>query len=176
MGSLSQSSIYRPTSLVVSHLGFEGLGYDRSSGGGTGSGSVSANLALYVPIELLQPSTFLSAMWCNGATLAGNVELGVYTDDWSLITSTGAVAQAGASTAQRASMTSFTLRPGRYYIAFVSSSATATFIGHSVQQSRWSMLGVSQEVSAMPLPATATPSIVTSAFVPQFGFSRRDDL
>ena len=176
MSSLVTASIYRPTSLTVSNFGFEGLGYDRSSGGGVGSGTLTASSALYVPVELIQPSTFVAAMWCNGATLAGTVEVGVYTDDWILITSTGAITQSGASTAQVASMTTFTLKPSRYYLAFVCSSATATFIGHSVNQSRWSMLGVSEQPSARPLPSTAAPAITSSAFVPQFGISRRNDL
>lgn len=176
MSNLVTASIYRPTSLTVSNFGFEGLGFDRTSGGGVGSGTLTANTALYVPVELIQPSTFVAAMWCNGATVSGTVEVGVYTDDWTLLTSTGAITQAGANTAQVASMTSFTLRPSRYYIALVCSSATATFIGHSVNQQRWSMLGVSEQSSARPLPSTATPSITVSSFVPQFGISRRSDL
>lgn len=176
MSGLSTSSVFRPTSIVVSTFSFEGLGYDRSSGGGVGSGAVSGSVALYVPIEILQPSTFNSAMWCNGAGTSGTVEVGVYTDNWTLLTSTGAVAQSGANTAQRASMTSFTLRPSRYYLAFVCSSVIATFIGHSVSQKRWPMLGVSQQSSASPLPATATPALCTADFVPNFGIARRNDL
>jgi hypothetical protein len=71
--------------------------------------------------------------WYNFATVAGNITVGIYgplvtedTPEGAPLLVSAEVAQAGASAAQAATITTTTLVPGRYYAAIEFSDATAT--------------------------------------------------
>lgn len=173
----SIAGVSRPTSVMVHAFSYEARSYESRLMFTAGPGSAawgSANRAVYVPIILSQTSTFVKAFWINQATVNGNVDVGLYTEGWSKVASTGSTAQSGTSAVQEVDITDFTVAPGRYYLAFASSSATATFLAVTAPDAnRLPIFGCAQEDSAFALPATATPAVISHLIVPWFGFSRR---
>lgn len=132
----------------------------------------TANLAQYVPVVVPYVYPVKSLFWFNFATVAGNVDCGLYTDDLTRIVSSGSVAQAGASGIQAVSVDAV-LDPDVYYLALVSSSTTATFAASAAATaSRLRYMGLLQQATALPLPATATPAANAQTRVPLIGMSR----
>lgn len=138
------------------------------------------NLAVGYPFRAVVPLTIKQFWWVNGSTLSGNIDMGVYDIDGNLITSiwfqngNAAVAQAGSSAFQGFTLaTPWTFGPGIFYVMFAASSSTGVFWrlaplgGVSVQR----MLGMVQQVSALPLPTTATFASITNAVCPMAGFA-----
>lgn len=178
--SYTGSSVVRPTSIIVHTFGPESLGPMHRQLFNASPANVayaSANRAVYIPVLIPQRATFVKAFWWNGATVAGNVDVGLYDDAWSRIASTGSTAQSGANSLQEVDITDFAVPPGRYYLAFASSDATATFSTVAAPDAlRMPSIGAAQEASALPLPVTATPAVITQTIIPIYGFSRRTHL
>lgn len=146
------------------------------SGGNIG-GSQSANLttAYFYPVRLSQARTYTTAWWVNGATVAGNIDVGIYTRSGTTLTrvaASTAQAQAGVSVMQIATtFPTTTIGPGLYYLAYSSSTSTGTFWTLSLNVQVQRQLGAFQTAASNPLPATATAAIVSSVKIPLFGFS-----
>jgi hypothetical protein len=135
----------------------------------------SANRAYFVPFRLPYEVTVQHAWVLNGATVSGNVDIGIYSVDGTRIASTGSTAQAGTSAVQSISL-SATLGPGLFYMALAVSNTTATVYKASVPGASMQMMGCAMQNSALPLPATATLISVTSAggnYLPEFGICMR---
>jgi hypothetical protein len=169
-----------PTPLIVSVLSRCALG--RAQGlGGTGLTSTTHpanNLSLFVPFRLLTAMPVKQAWWMQGATAAGNVDVGVYTLDARLLFSGGAVAQSVAGAGAIGSVTFSTapvLTPGAYYLALAASLATGTFYhlpALLAGVAAWKMLGLAQAAANMPLadsPTLATFVGAGTPRVPYFG-------
>lgn len=125
--------------------------------------------AIYLPIMVPFPLTVYKMAWANGATVAGNVDVGIYDVNGARLVSTGMVAMAGVSVLQVADIADTALLPGNYFLAMNSDSATATFSrSSSVEGVTGRACGMQQEAIVSPgtLPATSTPAIFTSPFVP----------
>lgn len=144
--------------------------------GGAGSASTvwpAASTAIFVPFSVATPFLIQKVFVQNGATVAGNVDIGVYTTGGSLLAHTGATAQAGVSSTQEIAL-SLHLNPGQYYMALVSDSATATVIAHNAAiAALWRACGVYQMATASPLPATATFAVMAQTLMPIFGIAQR---
>lgn len=88
--------------------------------------------------EVTAPSVIDQISWANGATVAGNVTVGVYGPLATEGTALGAAvavqsastAQAGISAMQAIDLTPTFLAPGRYYAAIEFDNVTATFLRH----------------------------------------------
>lgn len=118
----------------------------------------------YYPFRL--PSTqFFDALYClNGGTQAGFIDLGIYTEDFIKIISSGSVANSGASTPQFTVLSFPPLPRGRYYIALSSDTTSATFQRVSVQAGAIGAVGGYMETpGTFGLPAVATPVYNTDA-------------
>jgi len=134
----------------------------------------TANKAIYFPLRLSKPFPVRLLWWANGAAVSGNVDVGVFGADLSTkIVSTGAVAQAGVSTVQSAapSPAPFWLPPGQYYLGLSASSTTATFQMPSATIAQLIQLGVGEQLTAHPLPATATAVRVSAVKLPLCGLA-----
>lgn len=116
----------------------------------------SANLAIYVPFRVADTTTFVKIFWLNGATIAGNVDVGIYDSEGNRLVSSGSIAHAGASVLQTIDITDTTLQPGLYYMAMSSDSTTATIQAVNALAIQLRLAGVYSQASAFPLPATAT--------------------
>lgn len=138
----------------------------------------TANKAIYVPFELDEEVEVLQFWWQNGTTVGtDNVDVGVYDESGTLMGKTGATLSAGAAAAQTVTVANLTLPAGRYYLAISVSGTTATFRAIAAGLTAYnSFLGILQQLTAHPLPATGSwvPVKVTgNDYIPIFGISTR---
>jgi hypothetical protein len=171
-------SLYRPTSLFVSPISFEGLGMEMRHIQTAGTSSTawgSATLALYVPVICPGPFTVAKFWWYNGATVNASysIEAGLYDASGNKLLGTASTAQGTLSTLQEADVTDTLFPAGRYYIALACNNATATFGSFTASSDDACIIsGLAQEASAT-LPTTATFAAFAQTFVPLFGFTQR---
>lgn len=139
----------------------------------------TTNRAVYLPVYISAPCIAVKVWWANGATVNGNVDCGLYTSGaagpLTKLFSAGTTAQAGASVVQIVDITDVALAAGVYYIGLVSSSATGTFIKSSSTSTQVTKaLAICNQVTALPLPATATPAVASGTVqMPLAGFAMR---
>lgn len=137
----------------------------------TSSTWVSANRAIYIPFSLYAPATAYSIIVMKGATISGNMDVGIYTEDGTRLASFGSTAQAtGINRIQRFTFPSpLNLGAGNYYMAAVFNNATATVFRRAWSANVGRIFAVYQQDSAFPLPARATFAINSSGFLPIMG-------
>lgn len=131
----------------------------------------SANLATYVPFSISRTTIVIELWTANGNAAAGNIDIGIYSVDGTRLVSTGSTAMAGTSVLQGVSITPLTLGPGQYYLAMVCSSTSGHFLSlQAISAYKIRALGVYQQASALPLPASATFATNTTPInLPLFG-------
>lgn len=169
-----------PAPVVMSTLSGECLGAVLASWGvqigGFSSGTwPAANRAYYLPFRLDEPWTVRRMFVFNGSTASGNIDLGIYSQAGTRLVSSGSTAQAGTNGPQWVDVTDTPLSAGVYYLA-LAASATTTTVFRTIQGtlSVWQAMGVREESSALPLPATATFTAPSgSVYIPLFGASER---
>jgi hypothetical protein len=126
----------------------------------------SASRAYYYPIEVNDFVTVTMMALFNGATVSGNVDVGIYDVNGKRLVSAGSTAQAGASTIQTFDVTDTALEPGDYYLAMACDNITATFFCYKPNAQIMEAFGTWMQATAIPLPATATFATASSGFVP----------
>ncbi len=136
-----------------------------------------ADIAFYVPIAIPWPYPVKRVYWINGSSVTSvNMDFGIYTADGTRIYSTGATAASGVSATQYTTPSpDFILPAGRYYFALMSSSATANRGGQGTVGTtavRQRLVGMLEQATANPLPATMTGASVTHPCVPACGVTR----
>lgn len=169
----------RSLPLTVHTLGMYGVGGATGRPVSTGMQLVStawgtANLAIYVPIWLPFRYPVWNLFVYNFATVAGNLDVGIYNEDGVKYVSSGSTAQAGASGLQFFSITGgIVLDPGQYFLAMSTNSTTATYacaVNGTAPHLRY--LGLLQQTTAFALPATATFALMATLRVPLIGLTR----
>jgi hypothetical protein len=125
---------------------------------------------VYIPFVLPCPFVVRSIWAFNGATAAGNIDLGVLSQDGSLIFSIGTTAQAGTNAFQIVTVTERVLSPGPYYFACVNSGSTGTFFRHTYGNAGKVVGGCLQAASQLPLTSNPTWATITDN-VPVMGIS-----
>lgn len=128
------------------------------------------------PFRIATPFRVTRFWWVNGVTVNGNVDMGIYTEDGqTLLVSTGSTAQSGGISIQTVTV-SYTLSPGRYYMAFATSSATATFARQSNSVASTRAAGFRQHTTTaganVPLPTTLTFAPHNATVNPYVGCTR----
>lgn len=133
----------------------------------------SANLAIFIPVEIFNPITIAKMAVNNGSTVNGSLEVGIYTPNGNKVVSSGSAAQTGVSSIQIFDITDTLLNPGLYYMAMVSDSATATFAGWTVGSTTivWRALGVYQQAAGFVLPTTAVFAAMAQTVIPIIGMT-----
>lgn len=139
----------------------------------TSAAWATANQARYVPFRLLTGGLVLKLVTYNGATAAGNTDVGIFTRAGVKLISSGAVAQAGTSTIQSFDVTDTWLNPGLYYFGLLNTTTTGTYISYISKEAGQLTGCQSQAVGAGTLPATATFAILDAAVIPVVGISFR---
>lgn len=135
-----------------------------------------ANRAVYQPILLPASCVVRRLWWANGGTVSAsyNVDVGVYADSGygpgTRLISTGSTAQGTASVVQFVDVTDTVLAPGLYWLAIACSSTSATFARCAITAAPAPPYR-HQQLSAFPLPATATPVMSTGTNIYLFGFA-----
>lgn len=145
-----------------------------------GVGTLTATTVYLLPFVVWEPWTVRAVAVSNGATVNGSFDVAVYSNDGATKhVSTGAVTQTGTSVAQVTSVTATTLQPGRYWMAFGLSSATATYGRWALATNWFRSSGLQTHTvasSGAPLPATVTPAApAAGTSVPYFTLLDRFD-
>lgn len=134
----------------------------------------TANLAIYIPLITTEQMIVSQLYWHNGTTLAGNTDVGIYTEDGvTKLGSTGSTVNSGSNVLQVVDVTDFTLAPHRRYWLALSCDNTSQFFRSAVAVNFLDLIGVKQQTSAWSsgLPASATLNTPTVAYLPFFGFT-----
>jgi len=127
----------------------------------------SANLAIFVPVEIYEPIIVAKLSIANGTTVGGNIDIGVYDYLGNKYVTSGAVLQSGTSTYQAVNVNDVTLLPNLYYMSLAKDNVTGTVTGWGASAAIDVIpLGVFQQASAFPLPAVATFARVTQTVIP----------
>lgn len=142
-----------------------------SVGGGT-PGSVAwpaANDAILIPISIRFPCIVHRMYAINGVTVSGNIDVGIYAEDGTLIVSSGSTAQAGTTAPQYFNITDTFLGPGNYYMGIAKDDTTGTLRRYSLVLEKLILCGVIKGTSSFPLPATFSFVTATATYVPHVG-------
>jgi hypothetical protein len=132
----------------------------------------SSNLAIYVPFVLRRQITAAQLFWYNGATVSGNVDIGIYTAGGARLVSSGSTAQANASVLQVVDITDTTIGPGLFRLALAMNNTTGTLISVATGLLGFlSAMGVTQQATAFALPANSTIATATFDYLPVFGLT-----
>jgi len=114
-----------------------------------------ANVAYLFPFRLSEASTIRKLGWMNGTSVGNNCDVGVYTNTFARMISTGSTAAAGASVWQWVDVTDTPIGPGKYYLAIARDVSTAN------RGMRWGnngpielaqLFGLVDAASSFPLP------------------------
>jgi hypothetical protein len=134
----------------------------------------TANQARYVPFKIMDACLVVKLLAYNGATAAGNTDIGIFTRAGVKILSSGAVAQAGTSNWQAFDVTDTWLNPGQYWFGLLNTTTTGTYFSFTSLPAA-KLAGVcSQAVGAGTLPSTATFATMDAAgIIPIIGLSLR---
>lgn len=164
----------RPVPSVISSVGLGGVGIFFTAAAGvnepTSQTWSSANRALYVPFKIAGPMNVQRLWWANGGTAAGNVDCGVYSIGRTKLASTGSTVQTGTNVVQSVAV-SILLQPGSYYMALALSSTSGTVRGRAVNTTYGRLSGMTQQATALPLPASATFATYADSVLPFFGIT-----
>lgn len=132
----------------------------------------ASNNAYFVPLVLPVPFLLKTVWWTNGGTAAGSLDCGVYTAGGTLLASCGSTVQVGTNVVQSVALgTPVLLQPGSYYMALAASLNTTTVFRIPVGLRFVQIVGVAQQGTAFPLPATFTLASLANNFLPIFGIS-----
>ncbi len=154
---------------VICSASLESIGPDVV---GTGQGMTglqawpTANLAIFVPFLVFTPFLAKIIGVDNGATVSGNIDVGIYDGQQNRLVSTGSTAHAGTSTVQTFDITDTLLLPGIYYMAQAMDNTTGITHGPASTVPIGGACGVLQMASAFPLPDPATFAAHAVAFIP----------
>ena len=133
----------------------------------------TTNLAIAIPFRISRSIVLSKAWWYNGATVSYNVDVGIYSADWTKLGSIGSTAQGSASVIVSANLTT-EFGPGLFYLAMAMSNALGTaWRSSSMTLSDMRACGCAQMASALALPANFTPAAIGQAYVPVFGVTVR---
>lgn len=158
---------------VISTWSYQSLGIEINAltGGLTpASGAYGvANDAVFTPLYLQWPVRVKRLWVANGATVNGNLDVGIYSVGGTRLVSAGTTAQSGSNALQFFDIADLLLGAGAYYLAVAFSSTTATLFRGAPALGRVRQMGLAKMASAMPLPATVTLAVPTVAFIPMMG-------
>jgi hypothetical protein len=132
----------------------------------------AANRAIYHPMFFPMTGRISAIAIVCAVTGSGTFDLGIYdetcTNRLQSLGSTSLVA--GINTWTLASP--FLVPSGKqFYVAMSASTISATFLRQATVIVPLRAMGVAQQATAHPLPATATPAQVTSTYLPPFGLT-----
>lgn len=129
----------------------------------------AANLALYIPFRLQHPIVVTKLFSSNGATASGNIDVGIYSADFTRVVSSGSTAQSGTDLNQLFDIADTLLGVGDFYLAVAMNNNTGTLYRTTSTFNILRVAGMLRQTSAFPLPAVATPVALTASYTPMFG-------
>lgn len=140
-------------------------------GGMAGSAYPIANKALFIPFRVMAPTRITKLFVVNSAIVFGNIDLGIYNSDGTRVVSTGSTAHAGVDTMQIITLgIPIRLTPDFYYMAISMNNTTASLYRVAPLVAFLKVIGMAEQTTAFPLPATATFATISSLYLPVIGF------
>ena len=135
----------------------------------------TANLAIFIPFRATSNfvATKMFAASGSGVNGTGKIDVGIYTADGTLIVSSGSVIQTNAVSLQEFDITDTAIAPGLYYLAVSLDNTANTLYRISGTVPGTRSLGLLQQASAHPLPASATYATMASTIYPLIGLTTR---
>ena len=138
-----------------------------------GDDSTGGPQSHYYPFVLTEPLLVRQMYVINGTSVAGNIDVGIYSEGGIRLVSAGSTAAIGTNTIQTFDLVDTTLNPGHYYMAFAKGTT-----GPSSQQ--WCVLPSAYPDNVLrclgcrtsadfPLPATPVWVVMQRSAVPFFG-------
>ena len=124
----------------------------------------TANRAVFQPIHVEVPCT-VTQIAVRVQTTGGNLDVGIYNWNDTLLVSLGSTAVAAAGI-QTCNITDTYLAPGWYKLAFSCNSSTPAFKSSSTAVAGMRVCGVQEQASAFALPSPATPIAYATALAP----------
>lgn len=169
--SIFPNSIYSIGERITT-LGGDGLSFAPTSTAWP-SGSLAIHVPFYIPAEM----SINSFIWLNGATISSNIDMGIYTSEFSKVFSLGPQAQSGAASSTQLTVVSppLILPAGMYYLSLAAQATTTTIRGASDTFSTGTLarvLGMYQSFATFPLPQSILSLSlrpVGQDFIPWFG-------
>lgn len=143
------------------------------AGGGASAAWPSANRIIYIPFYVNQKCLARKISWINGTAVAGNVTVGIYNSALGRLVTSGTIAQSGVSSVQTADITDTDLSPGTYWMAMLSSSASAQFMRTNTNVGIMRMSGMFEESGTFFLNSTATVTPLSTNYMPLMSVSLR---
>lgn len=137
----------------------------------------SANDPICIPFTLTQAVTVYRLAQQNGSSPGDNFDIGIYDAAFNRMVSSGSTA--ATSSWQPVDVTDTPLGPGRYYLAFVRDTTTASRVGYyswGSSQPLCAFVGLLDTTTdAFPLPSTLTNMAAAATIVrpPIVGFITR---
>ncbi len=163
--------------LVTIHpFSLESVGISNVSGGNitlTGATSATfpvANKALFIPFTLSKSIVAVKLFSVNGATVSGNIDVGVYDHTGTRLVSAGSTLQAGTNDLQLFDIADTQIGPGLFYLAVAMDDVLGTLFFSPGVAPRTEM---AEMAAAFALPATATLVSVTTGSIPLIGLTTR---
>lgn len=134
----------------------------------------TANLGLFVPVEIYSSLTVVKMSVANGTAVSGNIDVGIYDMNGNRIVSAGSTAQTGTSVIQTFDITDTLLQAGLYYMALSADNTTSTFGGWSgLAAGDGQAMGLFQMASALALPNPATFASYAQTVCPLMAMHQR---
>lgn len=140
------------------------------SGWGGGGASVwdSANDPVAYPFVLREAMIVQKLGWVNGSSAGGGVDVGIYSQAWARLVSTGAQTGSGNTAWQWIDVTDTPLAAGRYYLVCSRDNVTANRAhrwGNAMGAPLLSLHGVQDSATdAYPLPDPLTNMAAAATF------------
>ena len=130
--------------------------------------------AMYIPFTVTESITVVKLWALNGATVSGNIDMGVYNTAAVLQIAATEATQTGINALQEFNVPDTVLAAGIYYLGIVLDNTTGTFLMYAAPTTAsMKSLGLYLQAAAYPLPSPATFATATAAAIPVCGMSTR---
>jgi hypothetical protein len=168
----------RPGEIIITPLSYQSIGVPLKSwaqiGLTTSLAYPAADVGLFVPFTIPEPTTFTKLFWLNGSAAGDSWDIGLFLEDGTLIVAAGTQTGTGNSTVQVIDIADTTLARGRYYLGVTHSSTTANrAAGLFPAANICHGIGMFQDSScAAPFSTNANPATFAAyaqAFIPAIG-------
>jgi hypothetical protein len=169
-------ALLRPDSVIIGTWSPEALGIEIGALFLTEASAAhpNANRAFFIPFRIARPLTVAKLWSFNGATVSGNIDVGIYDAAGARLVSSGSTAQAGTTAIQEFDVADTALdAPAQYYLGVALNNATGTLRRYTPAVPLGAAIGCAQQDTAFPLPSPATFAVHATAYVPIVGLSAR---
>lgn len=153
-----------PDLAVISPASPWSLGTAMNAMGLTSAASAwpTANKAYYIPVSVQYPITVAKMFVINGSTVSGNIDVGIYDAGGAKLVTSGSTAQTSGSVIQEFDIADTLLQRGLYYWACAMDNSTGTLEIWNPNLAIGRAMGVCEQTSAFPLPATAVFALLAT--------------